>query len=47
MQSIKITISFKPEIVRDAMSVEKFRTLVVNMLRKVLPSGLVEVSSDI
>lgn len=46
MQSITIRISFKPEIVRDALSVERFRTLVVSMLRKVLPDGLVEVESD-
>ena len=46
MQSITIRINFKAEVVRDALSVERFRALVVSMLRKVLPEGLVEVESD-
>ena len=47
MQSITVRISFKPEIVRNSESIERFRALVVGMLRKVLPTGLVEVESDL
>jgi len=47
MQSITVRISFKPEIVRNSESIEKFRALVVTMLRKVLPTGLVEIESDV
>jgi hypothetical protein len=46
MQSITVRINFNPKCGWDHACIERFRSLCVNILRKVLPPEMVEITSD-